>query len=423
MKCFAYVLFIFFLGVSTSVEAQRSAQRKGDVAFEAQSYSRAQKFYLRAVKRGSEDAAVLERLADAFYFTGDYKNAAKWYESLTSKHESVDPTYFYRYALSLKSTEQYAKSDEVMMQFKERASATDKRAALFDSDKEYLARIEALSGKYEVRLAMFSSNSSEFAPSFYRNEVVYASNGEENKIVKSNHTWNNQPLFDLFTAKITDKGKLKSIRFKGDINTRYHESTTVFTKDFNTLYFTRNNFTDGWYKQDGSGINRLKLYKATRIKNNRWEITELPFNSDAYSIGHPALSPDEKTLYFASDMPGGEGMSDLYKVSIEGDTYGDPVNLGKDINTEARDTFPFISKDHKLYFASDGRPGLGGLDIFVVNISEENTEVTNLGAPVNSPKDDFTFIINSETNEGYFASNRENGAGDDDIYKVIRVKE
>ncbi|MFV8363684.1 OmpA family protein, partial [Flavobacterium sp. ZT3P35] len=153
----------------------------------------------------------------------------------------------------------------------------------------------------------------------------------------------------------------------------------------------------------------------------KWvNVQELPFNSNEYSVAHPALSVDEKTLYFASDMPGTKGLSDLFKVSINAnDTYGTPENLGLPINTESRETFPFISQDNKMYFASDGHPGLGGLDVFVMDLSSKTPGITieNLGTPINSTQDDFSFVIDAENKKGFVTSNREGGLGSDDIYR------
>ena len=151
----------------------------------------------------------------------------------------------------------------------------------------------------------------------------------------------------------------------------------------------------------------------------------MPINSDNFQVAHPALSPDEKTLYFASDRPGSIGNSDIYKVEIKSDgNFGEPENLGKSINTEGRETFPFISESGILYFASDGRPGLGGLDIFQVDLNKINkrNSVLNIGAPINGTMDDFSFCINEATNRGFFTSNRDGGQGNDDIYGFIQKK-
>ncbi|HQZ26383.1 MAG TPA: OmpA family protein, partial [Flavobacterium sp.] len=172
-------------------------------------------------------------------------------------------------------------------------------------------------------------------------------------------------------------------------------------------------------------VTLVKIYKAS-FENDNWDkVTELPFDSDLYSVAHPTLSPDEKTLYFASDMPGTLGQSDLFKVKINEDgSYGTPQNLGKGINTEGRETFPQITDENELYFASDGHPGLGGLDVFVTKMAADGTlgEIQNVGDGINSPKDDFAYLIDTKSRRGFVSSNRDGGQGYDDIYKFLETR-
>jgi outer membrane protein OmpA-like peptidoglycan-associated protein len=358
-------------------------------------------------------------LADSYYFTADYENAAKWYGALYEFSKDISADYLFRYAQTLKSTMQYKASDKIMEQLYSSKGGADFRSKLFDGERNYLAEIEKQSGRYEIEIAPFNSSLSDFAPTFYIGGIVFSSNRTNGMKPSRVHDWNDQPFLDIYKINLTNS---KVEKFDKEINTKFHESTTIFTKDGQTVYFTRNNYTDGKYKNDAEGTNRLKLYRAKRTKK-RWEVTELPFNSDEYSVSHPALSKDEKTLYFASDRPGGKGFSDLYKIAIEGDGFGEPVSLGDGINTEGRETFPFVSSDDKLYFASDGHIGLGGLDVFVTDIKEDGSfgDIYNVGRPINSPQDDFTFIINGVTGQGYFASNRDGGVGDDDIYSLQQI--
>ncbi|MAN58212.1 MAG: hypothetical protein CMC08_00060 [Flavobacteriaceae bacterium] len=229
----------------------------------------------------------------------------------------------------------------------------------------------------------------------------------------------------MFETERDSEGRLSYPKpLSGVINTAFHESTPTFTKDGKTIYFTRNNFLDGKKGKDSDKTIRLKLYKATKGSEGMWSnVTELPFNSKEYSTAHPALSADETRLYFASDMPGTLGMSDLWYVEILSDgTYGNPVNLGPTINTEARESFPFVSQKNNLYFASDGHAGLGGFDLYVTPLDAMGMpgEASNLGEPANSNQDDFGFIINEDEYIGYMSSNREGNRGsiDDEIYRV-----
>lgn len=409
-----------------AVNAQENTIKKGNKKYDTYAFIDAREAYLKVAEEGYQSVDLFSRLGDSYYFTADYVNAAKWYGALYNYSQDIDSEYLYRYALSLKSTEQYVASDKIMAKFYE-ARGEDYRAKLFVNERNYLKEIELQSGKFKIENAKFNSKLSDFAPAYYQNQLVFASNRQTRKPSKMIHDWNDQPFLDLYKANIALQDPKKNLeKLPKNINTKYHESTAVYTKDGKTFYFTRNNFTKKKYKQDEAGTNRLKLYRA-KLKDSTdgsWDVEELPFNNDEYSVAHPALSTDEKTLYFASDMPGGKGQSDLYKVAINGDSFGTTQNLGDKINTEGRETFPFISDDNKLYFASDGHVGLGGLDVFVADMSNSNTlgNVYNLGKPINSPQDDFTFIINEKTGIGYFASNREGGNGDDDIYSLTRTE-
>jgi outer membrane protein OmpA-like peptidoglycan-associated protein len=214
--------------------------------------------------------------------------------------------------------------------------------------------------------------------------------------------------------------------FSKTLNTKFHEATLTFTNNRQRVYFTRNNY-NGDLRRDDEGVSNLKLYTAVRndsISDNDWSnIQELPFNSDDYSVGHPTLSADGKKLYFVSDMPGSIGATDIFVVDIlEDNTYSLPKNLGPKINTSGREMFPFIT-ERKLYFASDGHLGIGGLDVFESSILEDSfTDPQNLGLPLNSNLDDFGFIINEDNEQGFVCSNREGGVGDDDIYAFRRTK-
>ena len=195
-------------------------------------------------------------------------------------------------------------------------------------------------------------------------------------------------------------------KLKG-VNTRYHEASAIVTSDYKIMYFTRDNFNGKKLKNDKKRVSHLKLYKSELIDGEYKNIEELPFNSDDFSIGQPALSQDEKHIYFVSDMPGGYGYTDLYKVEILSDgLYGEVENLGGIINSEGREMFPYISNAGKLYFSSNGHIGLGSLDVFESDITESGYSTPiNMGSTINSPKDDFAFVLNKENTRGYFSSN------------------
>ncbi|TDE47902.1 OmpA family protein, partial [Flavobacterium sp. GT3P67] len=338
---------------------------------------------------------------------------------------NLEPEYYYRYAQSLRSTDQNDKANEMMELFNQK-SGNDSRAKLFKKNTNYLEAIKANSGRYQIEDAGVNSKYSDYGTALYSNKIVFASARDTGSLGQRKHKWTNQYFTNLYTADLGDNMTPSAAKkFDKNVNSKFHESTPAFTSDGKTMYFTRNNYLDGKKGKDGNKITLIKIYKAT-LENDKWtNVTELPFDSDNYSTAHPALSPDGKTLYFASDMPGTLGQSDLFKVKINEDgTFGIPENLGNTINTEGRETFPFINDENEIYFASDGHPGLGGLDVFMSKINEDSSfnEVQNVGADVNSPKDDFAYLIDPKSRRGFFTSNRDGGQGYDDIYKFLETR-
>lgn len=419
---YTFLLLCFYLNVN----AQKANLKDADKKYDNYAYADAIKAYENLVKKGSQDEKVFQRLGNSYYFTGDLTQALKCYETLFVLNGNQEADYYYKYAECLKSTGNYIKSDEVLEKFIQKAPS-DNRAVLIKKNRTYLEDIKANSGRYEIADAGINSEGSEYGSTILDNKLIFAASRDTGSIIKKNFKWTNKSVSALYFVELMPDGSIGKQKLfrKKEKSSSFNESTPVFTKDGKTMYFTRNNFINGKKGQSENRITLLKLYRASLIGEEWKNIQELPFNSDQHSVAHPALSVDEKTLYFASDMPGTLGQSDLFKVSINTDgTFGKPENLGAEINTEGRESFPFISEDNELYFASDGRPGLGGLDVFVSKINGELSydEVQNLGEPINSRKDDFAFIINSKNRNGFFSSNRDNGHGLDDVYRFTELR-
>lgn len=417
------ILFLVLIGLKGN--GQTASQIKADKDYVQYAYVDAIATYEKVAEKGYKNEKMFQRLGNAYYFNGELTKAVKWYEALFEMNAEQEPEYYYRYAQSLKAIGDYAKADKTLESFNKKVN-TDKRGILFENNKNYLEQIKANSGRFEIANAGINSKQTDYGSAFLNNKLVFASARDTGGVARKTFKWTNKAFTNLYSAELKADGTVgKPERFEKKINSKFNESTPVFTKDGKTMYFTRNNFLDGKRGRDDQKITLLKLYKAELV-NDKWtNVTELPFNSNQYSTAHPALSIDEKKLYFASDMPGTLGQSDLYSVTINNDgSFGKPENLGASINTEGRETFPFISKENELYFASDGRPGLGGLDVFVSGINNDGTfaAVQNAGAPINSKQDDFALIINSENKTGFFSSNREGGEGNDDIYRFIETK-
>ncbi|GEQ86874.1 cell envelope biogenesis protein OmpA [Patiriisocius marinistellae] len=419
-KLLLITLAFLCAGVSFS---QENKIKKADKEFDRYAYIDARAIYLKVVEDGFASAEIFKKLGDTYYWNSDYDNAAKWYGRLIDTFPNdADASYYLRAAQSYKSVNNYDESDKLMEIY---AEMTGDNLVIknFEENKSYLSIIAFLSKNYELEKVSINSPTSDFGAAYYGNQIVFAS--AEGTTGSRTYEWTDQPYLDLFVADKDSLGRLTNkTPLSNAINTGYHESSAAFTKDGNTMYFTRNNFIKGKAGKDKDKTVRLKLYYATKGEDGNWDnVKEMPFNSKEYSTAHPALSADEKKLYFASDMPGTLGMSDLYFVEIEGDgVFGTPVNLGPSINTEARETYPFISKVGNLYFATDGRPGLGGFDIFSTPITAEGAvgAIKNIGIPANSNQDDFGIIIDEKKNLGYLTSNRdgEQGSVNDEIYRV-----
>lgn len=407
-----------------NIYSQKSSLAKGDKEYGLFAYVDAIKTYERLFSKGYKSADMLEKLGNSYYFKGDLQNAAKWYGELHSLNTNLTPEIYYRYAQSLKAIKDYHNADLMMAKFSQ-MNANDQRAKLASGQKDYLEVIKKNSGRYNMEDTEINTEYSDFGSSFFGDKIVFSSARNSGKVYQRKDSWTGESYTNLFTAIKKDDGRLSSAElFSDNINSKFNESTAVFSKDGETVYFTRNNYLEKKGKNKDQTV-MLKIYRAT-LKKGTWEnVTELPFNSNNYSAAHPALSPDEKYLYFASDMPGSLGLSDIFRVTINFDGgFGIPENLGDIINTEGRETFPYVTAKNELYFASDGHPGLGGLDVFVCKLEKEKkyTNVLNVGEPINSPKDDFAFLIDSETKLGYVTSNRDGGAGNDDIYKFKELK-
>ena len=425
MKIKLFVYFTLLIFISFSGYSQERSVVPADNKYEQYEYIDAISIYEKVAEKGYKDEQLFQRLGNAYYFNANFEKAAKWYDALFLMNKNQGPEYLYRYSQALKSKGDYNKANKILDQF-EKTSENDLRAKLYQKHKNYLEEIKANSGRFNISDAGINSEYSDYGSSFLDDKLVFASARDTGGVSKNVFKWNNQSFTNLYTSKIGSDDNLETPkRFGNKINSKFHEATPVFTKDGKTMYFTRNNFLDGKRGKDSKNVTLLKIYKSTLVDGQWSNITELPFNSNQYSVAHPALSLDDATLYFASDMPGTLGQSDLFKVTInENGTFSTPENLGPKINTEGRETFPVISGDNELYFASDGRPGLGGLDIYVTRLDQNQNfgEIKNIGEPVNSPKDDFAFLINSETRKGFFTSNRDGGKGFDDIYKFTETK-
>lgn len=265
---------------------------------------------------------------------------------------------------------------------------------------------------YSIRNLKANSKNGDFGTTFFgKNKIVFSSS-RESGISGKKWEGNDQPFLDLYVGDVSPDGEISNVKsFSKGVNSKYHDALVAFSPNLDEVYFTSNNYMHGEWKSDN-----LKIFKAKVDKNGNWtDFQTLPFNHDDYDTGHPMLSADGKKLYFVSNMPGGLGDKDIWVVEINKGHYGKPVNLGPTVNSKFKEYTPFV-EGNVLYFSSNRPKGMGGFDIYMTRLDGSISTPINLKAPMNSKGDDISFIINSETQKGYFSSNRSGGKGDDDIY-------
>lgn len=418
-------LAILLVLVSFSTMAQAGKLKKANNYYEKVAYAEASVLYNELSGSKHDSPEMQSKLANCFYQMGETLESEKFYAKIVSTDNKTSEDV-YNYAMSLKENGKYTESDKWMAKF-HTMTGGDSRGKEFNDNSSYLDVIDAQGEYFSVKHLSINTEHADFGGYPMSGDKVYfVSNRKKRISVQRTHTYNNKKFLDLYSADVNE-GNLENPVFHGrNTNKKFHEGPVCFAPNNNMVYFTRNNMDGGKKRRDQKGIQNLKIYSAEIDSEGNWtNEKELPINSKDYSVGHPAISSDGKTMYFASDMPGGLGGADIYKMSINKDgTYGSPENLGSNINTEGQEMFPWITEEELLFFASDGHLGLGGLDVFVMLPNKDGSfkKLMNVGKPINTPKDDFALIMNVDNLTGFVSSNRANGSGDDDIYGFTLLK-
>jgi outer membrane protein OmpA-like peptidoglycan-associated protein/tetratricopeptide (TPR) repeat protein len=405
-----YIALSFSL-VSSALIAQNKDTKTADKLFSRYEYVDAAKAYQKLVDNGKGDGYVYKQLADTYYNMFNTTEASTWYAKATESNQDAE-TYF-RYAQMLKANGKYEEANKQMGKFASLAP-NDQRAKAYKENPNYVPKLVSKESGYTASSLPVSSDKSDFGAVLYNNDLYFTS---AKNTAKKNYGWIDEPYLDVYKATLGDSGTFSEAVPVSELNSQYHDGPVTITKDGNTMYFSSDSFREGLFEKDKK--NKLKLgknnlYTATKSGETWTNIKALPFNSKEYSLSNPSISRDGKTLYYSSNMPGSLGGVDIWKVAVNGDgNYGTPENLGSKVNTEGNESFPFIADDNKtLYFSSAGKQGLGGLDVYKIDLSN-SSEAVNMGKPINSEKDDFGFTFNKEKNRGFFSSNRN---GNDDIF-------
>jgi len=402
---------------SLSITAQNKQTRDADKHFSKFEFIEAIAAYNKLVENGNGDAYVYGQLAEANYNIFSTTEAERWYAKALEVDQN-NPEMMFKYSQMLKANGKYTESNKWMKKFAE-AKPKDERAIAFKANPDYIPGILSGDKLYDISPLEFNSEFTDFGGTV-KDGNLYFSSARNN--ARRNYGWNDEPFLDIYRVAIGGDTAGIEAELVNGVNSKYHEGLVTFSPDGNTMYFSRESFSEGDFEKNKETKTKksvLYLFSATKDGDKWVNVQPLPLNNKEYSVKNPSLSKDGKTLYFASDMPGGFGLFDIYKVAIDDNgNLGQPENLGAKINTEGQEMFPFISDKNVLYFSSNGHLGLGGLDVFHTTASGD---VVNVGVPVNSNSDDLAFTINEETGEGFVSSNRPGGKGGDDIYALKRV--
>jgi outer membrane protein OmpA-like peptidoglycan-associated protein/tetratricopeptide (TPR) repeat protein len=417
------LLLLLVILFPVAVTAQSGNEKKADEFYADLAYSKAAEFYEKLFREDSSNQKYIQRLAYSYSKMLNYEKALQFY-SLLVQQEIKLPQDYYEYAQLLR----------ILGKIEDSKTWLEKYIVISPGDQRAIKQLEGVNQLLSIKANMQNISYSnmqgntrfiDMCPAYFEDRIVYSSAKDSFSMVRNNFEWNNQPFLDLYVTKpASQEIQRNENKLSAALNSRFHEGPVCFTSDFKTIYFTRNSIIDGKVRKTSEGINNLKIFIASNNGREWGNIRGLAFNSNDYSVGHPALSPDNQTLYFVSDMPGGLGETDIYKSEFVNGRWSKPLNLGESINTKGKEMFPFIDENGFLYFSSNGHPGFGGLDVYAAKREDNgNYLIINVGPPLNSDHDDFGYVVNADSLTGFITSNRPGGKGEDDIYsfKVNKI--
>lgn len=410
------IVFVCISGTGLMAEPDSYVQ-KGDKFMKDFCFSLAAEQYKTAADRDTNDIVAWEKLGNAYFILDDYKNAEPVYKVLSTHPLAKVLDKFY-YGQVLRANGKYAEAQKAYTAFADGAP-TDLRSEEFKNFYESIQPYIEDKKQYDILPLPQNTAASEIGAAFYFEKMIFSSNGDKGWAIKHSDLGSTKPYYDMYELKEGDTSKNNlPKKIKGKVNGRFNEGPATFSSDGCEMIFTRTHtITKGT-----DHIRKLGLYQADYNDKKGWvNILPLPMNSFTYNVAHPSLSQDGQRLYFSSDMPGGFGETDIYVSEKNDSAWGFPVNLGPGINTAGRELFPFIEDNTRLYFSSDSRVGLGGLDIHSAFLSSHQWIYrTVLGAPINTTADDYGYVTDASGKKGFIVSNRAGGKGSDDIYTFTR---
>ena len=410
------IISVNILAAVLLASCTNSLYKKGVKNYDKMAYNKAIDNLETYLQKKDDPADAKIKLANAYRLVNDIPNAEKWFSKIVLLPESEPINMFY-YAKMLMGMGKY---DEAKIWFNKYLGKVpdDFVAEMLLVSCNSVDQFKKDTTLFTIKEAEIPEISTAFGQVPYGDGIMFTAD----KVTFKNSTtanWTGRSYLDIYFSQKDQNGKwLSPMLLKGNVNGQYHEGPACFNKAGNVVYFTRSNYTKKKLVKSSKSENNLKLFRAELVGDKWTNVTEMPFNSDEYSCGHPSLAADDKTLYFISDMPGGMGGTDIYKTAFENGSWTKPENLGNEINTSGNEMFPYIHSDGTFYFSSDAHNNLGGLDVFMSFYDGKKwLQVENLNYPLNTSKDDFAFVLNEDSKTGYISSNRGEG---DKIYEITK---
>lgn len=415
-RCIPF-MFMLFLVLTTG--CLNVHMRTANEYYKQYAYSSAADEYEYVLSRRNSPEAIIN-VADCYFQMGNSVKTEYWYRKAV-KLPDAPPEWHLYLGQALMKNANYQEASANFQYYLE-FNKNDFKAQRLLNSCDSIYKFYRDTSLYSISLLKFNTpHENYFSPAFYRSGIVFLSDRPEKGLSKAISDGTGNRFLDLFSVKRTEKGNWLDVEpLRGEVNGKFNEGPVVFSNNFSTMYFTRNNYLSNRAEKNSKNVNVLKIFKA-EAQEGEWKIVgPMYFNSNDYSVGHPALNDNGTVMIFSSDMPWGYGGSDLYMVRWEGgENWSSPLNLGASVNTEGNELFPFLFNDSILYFASDGHSGMGGLDIYESHLlNQEWTKAENLGYPINSSHDDFSFIVDSSGVNGYFSSSRSGNT--DKIYGFVK---
>ena len=408
-----YILLLMIAVPLTSF-GQKGKHKLANTYFLQYDMKKAAEIYEDIIAKDSTDAIALRRAAECRMNVEDAVSAEAHLAKLVLL-EDMQSTDYLTYAEALKQNGKYTEAVEAYKRYTE-LRPDDPRVYYYFEQDDWLHRILRDSSRYELFNSQVNSSFSDFGVTFVGEQVYFSSSRGEGKGSRNIYAWNDQSYLNFYEADVAEDSTLGAPRVMSNkANSRYHEGTMAWDSTANRIYITRNFWNKGKRKRSKVGRLNLAIFSTDLADADFKKLEPFVHNSSEYSVGHPTISKDGQTMYFVSNMPGGMGGTDIYKCKLEGDQWGKPENLAG-VNTGGNEMFPFL-QDSSLYFSSDGHPGLGGLDLFFVDLGKPEMQVINLGYPLSTKYDDFNVCLFNNGERGFFSSNRPMGMGDDDIWE------